>query len=199
MLSAFEPPRTAWYSRRVAAELESDGDLLRQIAAGGAAAPLAEREFCRRFAPRIRLYGLRHLKSEDRARDLVQAVLLIVLESARGDRVREPDHVERYVLGTCRHVAQRMKRADFKAMPLPDDDLVRAAGAAPAEPTETGPLFRCLGGLDPRAQAVLMMTYRDDLAADEVAARLDTTAGNVRVLRHRALASLRRCLEGSVT
>ena len=30
----------------------------------------AEGELCRRFAPRIRLYGLRHLGDEDRARDL---------------------------------------------------------------------------------------------------------------------------------
>ena len=30
----------------------------------------AEAEFCRRFAPRIRLYGLRHLRNEAAAADL---------------------------------------------------------------------------------------------------------------------------------
>ena len=34
-------------------------------------------------------------------------------------------------------------------------------------------------------------------AAEEIAAAVETTVGNVRVLRHRALADLRACLEGA--
>jgi RNA polymerase sigma-70 factor (ECF subfamily) len=90
-----------------------------------------------------------------------------------------------------------MRSAEFKAVPLPDDDLVRVAGAVEPRVPEMSALARCLHALESRAQDVLMMTYREDLAAAEVATRLDTTAGNVRVLRHRALASLRRCLDGS--
>jgi RNA polymerase sigma-70 factor (ECF subfamily) len=92
-----------------------------------------------------------------------------------------------------------MRSAEFKAVPLPDDDLVRVAGTVEPHVPEMSALARCLHALEPRAQDVLMMTYREDLAATEVATRLDTTAGNVRVLRHRALASLRRCLDGSST
>src|SRR5688572_5444185 len=69
----------------------SDAELVRRIMAGGGDARAAEAELCRRFAPRVRLYGLRHLRSEDRARDLVQSVLLAVLEAVRAGRVEDPD------------------------------------------------------------------------------------------------------------
>jgi CO/xanthine dehydrogenase FAD-binding subunit len=49
----------------------SDGDLARAVAARvPGEAESAEAELYRRFAPRVRLYGLRHLRDEDEARDL---------------------------------------------------------------------------------------------------------------------------------
>ena len=70
---------------------DSDAALLAAIALGGAGLREAERALCRRYAPRIRLYGLRHLRDEERARDVVQTVLLGVLQAAREGRVREPE------------------------------------------------------------------------------------------------------------
>ncbi|HEY5938978.1 MAG TPA: hypothetical protein VIU61_30200, partial [Kofleriaceae bacterium] len=52
----------------------------------------AEAEVCRRFAPRIRLYGLKHLRTEDAARELMQRVLLAVIEAMRARRIEEPQH-----------------------------------------------------------------------------------------------------------
>ena len=62
---------------------DSDADLARRVARhGGSTGDRdAEAELCRRFAPRIRLYGLKHLRSEERAADLVQSVLLVVIEA----------------------------------------------------------------------------------------------------------------------
>ena len=65
----------------------SDADLARAVAARGpGSAEAAESELYRRFAPRVRLYGLRHLRDEDAARDLVQQVMLLTIEKLRGDR-----------------------------------------------------------------------------------------------------------------
>jgi RNA polymerase sigma-70 factor, ECF subfamily len=55
----------------------SDADLVQRIAEGHSD---AEAEVCRRVGPRIRLYGLRHLRSASAADDLVQYVLLKLLE-----------------------------------------------------------------------------------------------------------------------
>jgi len=59
--------------------------------AGAPPPAAAEDEICRRFAPRIRLYGLRHLRDAQAAADLVQDVLVRVIEALRGGRLREPD------------------------------------------------------------------------------------------------------------
>src|SRR5215471_20328401 len=86
----------------------SDADLAPRIADGDRE---AEAEMCRRMGPRIRLYGLRHLRSSSAADDLVQQVLLKVLEALRSDRLREPDKLARFVLGTCRMTVTDQRRS----------------------------------------------------------------------------------------
>ena len=46
----------------------------------------AETELYRRLAPRVRLYGLRHLREPHAAADLVQQVLLMTLERLRAGK-----------------------------------------------------------------------------------------------------------------
>jgi RNA polymerase sigma-70 factor (ECF subfamily) len=61
-----------------------EGALARRIAgAGRAPESAAEAELYRRLAPRVRLYGLRHLRDPQAAADLVQQVLLMTLERLR--------------------------------------------------------------------------------------------------------------------
>ena len=47
-----------------------------------------------------------------------------------------------------------------------------------------------------RERSVLLMTFYEDRQADDVARLLGLTAGNVRVIRHRALGRLRDCVIG---
>jgi RNA polymerase sigma-70 factor (ECF subfamily) len=174
----------------------ADAELVRIIAARGDDAPAAEAELCRRFAPRIRLYGLRHLGDEDRAADLVQAVLLAVLQAARGSRIDDPERVDRFMLGASRNVAQRMREVDARAtgdaglVELPDHSRTESH-----ERLDAAALATCMAALDDRSRQVVMMSFNDERPADEIAALLALTPGNVRVVRHRAIAALRRCLD----
>src|SRR6478609_5264435 len=93
--------------------MNTDAQLARRAATGSDRA--AEEELCRRFAPRIRLYGLRHLRDEDRAADLVQAVLMAVLQAARAGRIADPERVDRFMLGTSRNVALRMREVEGRS------------------------------------------------------------------------------------
>src|SRR6185503_19101754 len=86
----------------------SDADLAPRIADGDRE---AEAELCRRMGPRIRLYGLRHLRSPSAADDLVQQVLLKTLQALRAARLREPDKLAQFVLGTCRMTVIDLRRA----------------------------------------------------------------------------------------
>jgi RNA polymerase sigma-70 factor (ECF subfamily) len=154
----------------------------------------AEVELCRRFAPRIRLYGIKHLGSEERAAELVQRVLLAVLEALRAERIEQPELIDRYVLGTCRHLADRIRRGDARCDPLEPDALPLVATQAP-DPLDVGALMRCMVRLDTRGRSVLLLSFYREKSADEIAGAMGMTAGNVRVVRHRALAALRRCIE----
>src|SRR5580765_2249648 len=89
----------------------NDAELAPRIADGDRE---AEVEMCRRMGPRIRLYGLRHLRSPSAADDLVQQVLLRVLEALRGARLREPDKLAQFVLGTCRMTVLELRRSSYR-------------------------------------------------------------------------------------
>ena len=80
----------------------------------------AEAALFRRFAPRIRLYGLRHLRDEAKADDLVQHVMMLLIENLREGRVREPERLASFVLGSCRMVVLNLKRGDGRRQRLLD-------------------------------------------------------------------------------
>src|SRR5215510_15107522 len=93
--------------------LEAVGDeaLARRIAAGPAGASDAEEaELYRRFAPRVRLYGRRHLQNDAAADDLAQNVLLLTIERLRAGDVRQPAEIGSFILGTSRMMAQSERR-----------------------------------------------------------------------------------------
>lgn len=176
----------------------TDAELVRAIAAGGEATRSAEAQLCQRFGSRIRLYGLRHLRDADLARDLVQSVLLAVLEAARAGRIQEPHLVDRFVLGVCRNTSLRMRQNAKRTSAVSEDDLV-AMNVTTFETVELGGLIRCFSELEQRAQHVVRMSFQEDASAEDIAQSLSTSAGNVRVVRHRALAALRECLDRRTT
>jgi RNA polymerase sigma-70 factor (ECF subfamily) len=175
----------------------ADEDLVLRIAQGDHQHE-AETELCRRFGPRVRLYGLRHLHSEDLAADLVQSVLLAVLEATRAGRIEEASHLDRFILGTCRNIAHRVREREARSTPMeaaalePHTRLVEPS----FERIDVGALLNCLGRLDARARSVILLSFQSESGTDEIAKLLETSVGNIRVLRHRALADLRGCLDG---
>lgn len=174
-----------------------DGALARRIAEAGAKPDsAAEAELYRRLGRRVRLYGLRHLRDRQAAADLVQQVLLITIERLRAGGIREPDRLASFVLGTCRMTVLEMRRGTRRREAL----LEAWGGAAEAfeapEPLALDPdrLAGCLQALPERERSVVVLSFFADKQADEVGAELSISGGNVRVIRHRALARLRECM-----
>jgi RNA polymerase sigma-70 factor (ECF subfamily) len=169
----------------------SDGELASVVSEGGARTRDAEAELCRRFARRLRLYGLRHLRDETAADDLVQDVLSLMLRKLRAGEVREPGRIASFVLGSARmlsHAASRSQRREREPL---DERVLAATAPSPPDPFVKEQLHRALEELEERDRTVLLLTYYDAQDANEVASALGLTAGNVRVIRHRALARLR--------
>ena len=63
------------------------------------------------MAPRLRLYGLRHLRDGHAADDLTQQVLITTIEALRAGRLREPEKLASFVLGTCRMTVLDLRRS----------------------------------------------------------------------------------------
>jgi RNA polymerase sigma-70 factor (ECF subfamily) len=175
----------------------SDGELARAIRARQpGAAEEAETELYRRFAPRVRLYGLRHLRDEEAARDLVQQVMLLTIEKLRGGSIRDTDQIGSFILGVSRTMTIDLKRRDrrreqlremFVAAPvLPDPHEDRAL--------DLDRLETCLARLAERERMIVLLTFYAERSARQVGEEMTVTEANVRVIRHRAIGKLRACM-----
>jgi RNA polymerase sigma-70 factor (ECF subfamily) len=175
----------------------NDAELVLQIASGNRD---AEAELFRRMAPRVRLYGLRHLRDEAAADDLTQMVLMKTIEALRASRLREPEKLAPFVLGTCRmtvldlrrgaqrkeHILERFSADLAKPVPVSTPDL------------DHDQLARCVQNLRERERTVVVMSFFDEQTGADVAGFLGVSETNLRVIRHRAIHELRKCMERAV-
>ena len=171
----------------------TDGDLARAIA-HEATAQAAEAELYRRFAPRVRLYGLRHLRDEEAARDLMQQVLLLTIEKLREGAVRDMDMVASFILGTSRMLAVSVKRRDRRRAALLETLPTEHPAVTPPPGVDEDQLEHCLATLGARERSVVLLTFYNEKSSREIAETLGTSEGNVRVIRSRAIDRLRACI-----
>jgi RNA polymerase sigma-70 factor (ECF subfamily) len=150
----------------------------------------------RRFAPRVRLYGLRHLRDEDDARDLVQQVMLLTIEKLRTGLVRDADQIASFILGTSRMMAKDLKRREWRRQKLRDAFATPWMVDVPDHDMalDLDRLELCLARLAERERSVVLLTFYAEKTGGEVGKELQLTAANVRVIRHRAIERLRRCI-----
>jgi RNA polymerase sigma-70 factor, ECF subfamily len=172
----------------------SDAELTRLICCEGDHE--AESELFRRMAPRVRMYGLRHLRDEQAAQDLTQQVLITTLEALRANRLREPEKLASFVLGTCRMTVLDLRRGrqrKERLLELFGADLP-AQTEQPMARLDHDHLARCMQSLKERERSVVAMTFYDEKTGADVAHFLGLSEANVRVIRHRAIHQLRDCM-----
>ncbi|HEX2539552.1 MAG TPA: sigma-70 family RNA polymerase sigma factor [Caldimonas sp.] len=157
----------------------------------------AEAELYRLLAPRARRFGLRHLRDADAAADLMQHVMTLTIEQLRSGQLREPERVLSFVLGACRLTVMDQRRGERRR----EDLLQRYGDALAIADLHVAPrldherVADCLERLAERERSVLVMTFFDEQPSEAVGQQLGCSAGNVRVLRHRGIEKLRRCVD----
>jgi RNA polymerase sigma-70 factor (ECF subfamily) len=172
----------------------NDAELVLQIGSGSD--PEAEAELIRRMAPRVRLYGLRHLRDEHASDDLTQQVLITTLEALRAGRLREPEKLASFVLGMCRMTVLDLRRNAQRKERLLEQfgaDLL-APVPLPMPNVDHEQLTRCVQNLKERERTVVVLTFYDEQTGADVARFLGVSEANVRVIRHRAIHQLRDCM-----
>ena len=124
--------------------------------------------------------------------------MLILIEALRAGKVSEPDRLGGFVLGICRNLALDRVRQKERREALWQQHGVTLEQLAMAPPEHAGyeliHLEDCLSQLPQRSRDVVKLAYVDAFSAEEIASRLQTTAVNARVLRHRTLHTLRDCM-----
>ena len=162
-----------------------------------------EAELYRLLAPRVRRYGLRHLRDPHAAADLMQHVMTLTIETLRDGRLREPERVVSFVLGTCRMTVLDQRRTEHRRDTLLQlyGETVSIADVHVAPRLDHARVAYCLERLPERERSVLVLTFCEDQSSEAVAADLGLSPGNVRVIRHRGIEKLRRCVDpsGAVT
>ena len=188
-------PRMHW-SADSRPSTAGDGELARAIASTAPGAAQAEEsELYRRFAPRVRLYGLKHLRDDAAADDLAQQVLLVTIERLRAGEVRNPDEIGSFILGTSRMLADSAGRKTRRREKLTAQFHAPELYSEPDDaPGDIEAVERCLNGLGDRDRKVLVLSFYAEKTSAEIAKELGVTGTVVRVVRHRALTRLRDCV-----
>jgi RNA polymerase sigma-70 factor (ECF subfamily) len=123
----------------------------------------------------------------------------MTFDSLRLGRVREPEKLASFVLGTCRKVVLDLRRGAERRkrlLELHGRQLIPADPDA-SEPLDLERLAQCLAALAERERTVVVLSFYADRDADAIGAELGLSPGNVRVVRHRAIVRLRACVEGA--
>lgn len=177
----------------------SDDALARRIASAPSGTTASEEaELYRRFAPRVRLFGRRHLRDGAAAEDLAQDVLLRTIERLRAGEVERPESIGSFILGTSRMMVQGQRRTTRRREALMTQFADPSDGYSVAAPTTADHprVAACVRALAERERMVVLLTFYADRDAPGIAADLGVSAGAVRVIRHRAMARLRDCVLG---
>jgi RNA polymerase sigma-70 factor, ECF subfamily len=158
----------------------------------------AEEALCRRFAPVVRAFARRRLRGADAVEEFAQDVLLVLLEAVRAGRVEQGERIGGFVLGICRNLAfDRARQSERReALWQTYGDALQSVSvqAIESETYEIAHLEDCLSQLSKRARDLLQLGLIEARSHEEVAAALEVSPQNARVLRHRTLLSLRECM-----
>ena len=172
----------------------SDAEMVGRISSGEDRE--AEALLFRRMSPRVHLYGLRYLRDQHAAEDLAQQVLIKVLLALRAGRLREPEKLAAFVMGTSRMTVLDIRRGAHRKERLLE--MFGPQFATTFEPTtvhlDKDRLTRCVQSLKERERAVVVQTFYNEETGAVVAEMLGVSEANLRVIRHRAIRQLRDCM-----
>lgn len=177
-------------------QLDAD-DQLKRVARGDR---LAFRELYDGASPRLFAMILRLVRNRTMAEDVLQDVFLRIWRSAgqydsgRGTAIA-------WMVAIARNRAIDLIRQNvgpLAAARTGDDDLLAEIADphdAEAVLSDLDGLRRCLGLIEPEKRACLLAAYYEGASREELAQHYGQPVNTIKTWLHRALASLRQCLE----
>lgn len=159
---------------------------------------IAESALCARFLPAMRLFARRRLRTRDAVDEFVQDVLLVLVEAMRRGAVEDPERLGGFVLGICKNLARDRAKQRDRRNELWEKfgaDLISVQSETPDfGGDEYNHLSDCISELSLRSRTVIHLAYFELKSHQEIAAQLEVSEANARVMRHRTLQALRDCM-----
>jgi RNA polymerase sigma-70 factor (sigma-E family) len=152
-------------------------------------------EFAETAFPQLRRTAFLLCGNWHTAEDLVQTTLARVFVSWR--KIRRRDAARAYAARTLVNTYLAEKRSKRSSEILTDRFPDRPVG--PHAPETRMVVLSVLATLPPRARAVVVLRYWEDLSVDQVAAMLGCSPGNVKSLAAGALGKLRAVMDEDLT
>ena len=182
-------------------ETERWKDLALRLQAGDAA---SESELARLFYPHLMAMAASRLSDRETAREIVQEALLAVLSALRQGRLREPEKLPGFVIGTGRNMINNHLRRlvqhpepltlgyEETVIPNPDPD---ASESFLEKEERRDVVLGALRGLKVVDRGILFLTLARGLNPREIAVEMGLKPETIRLRKTRALSRLRRKLE----
>ena len=176
-------------------------DLVLRLQAGDAA---SENELARLFHPHLLAMAASRLNDRETAREIAQEAILGVLSALRVGRLREPEKLPAFVVGTGRNLInnslrQKIQRPEpvtlgFEEGAIPDPDPEASESSLEKE-ERRDVVFDAIQGLKPVDKRILYLTLAEGLKPQEIALELGLKPENIRLRKSRALKRVRRKLK----
>lgn len=162
--------------------------------------PQALAELHDRYYPVVFRYVAYRLDDHKTVEDVVSDVFLSLLHTLR----RQPDEIRdlrAWIMGAAHHQVQDVIRRKYRRGAVPLEDFESLPDTQQPESDVEQRLQiqlvqRMLPHLTEEQQHVLALRFSQELSVDETAQMMGKTVSAVKVLQFRALAALRRLLEG---
>jgi len=176
-------------------------DLALRLQAGDSA---SEDELARLFHPHLLAMAASRLNDRETAREIAQEAILGVLSALREGRLREPEKLPAFVVGTGRNLINNSLRQKVQrpeplnlgskeaAIPSPDPD---ASESSLEKEERRDVVFDAIQGLRPVDRRILYLTLAEGLKPQEIAAEMGLKPETIRLRKSRALKRVRRKLK----
>ena len=174
---------------------EQDVALAATIRDGGAGAEAALYE---KYAARVYYLALRELRSHADAEDVRAETFLRVFQAIRADRVRAPQALASFILGTAYNVSREWLRRQSRFEQLAEHKRAEQSSAPTPlllDQVVKGAIEQTLRRLKPREQEFLRLYYYDELPPAEIARQLGLKEERLRLIKSRALKRFREIYE----
>jgi RNA polymerase sigma factor (sigma-70 family) len=176
-------------------------NLSRCLQAGDAA---SENELARLFYPHLLAMAASRLSDRETAREIAQEAILAVLSALREGRLREPEKLPAFVVGTGRNLINNYLRSRVqRPEPLTlgfDETTIPSPNPGASESLfekeeRRDVVLSALQELKAVDRGILFLTLAEGLKPQEIALEMGLKPETIRLRKSRALSRLRRKLE----